>query len=258
MIRFPARFCAITVAAAALATAPLSAQEADTSAANDPTAPITSYQFQNYYTPNFHNDPAASANRLQFRAAVPFTLGNLNHIFRVTVPYQTETATGDSGFGDITIFDLVTFEREWGRFGVGAVALLPTGSSGLSTEKWGIGPAAGFVAQADWGIWGLFNQNVFTVAGDDAKPDVDISIVQPILNLQLGNGWSVGTSEMTATYDWNTKEWVSLPLGVGINKIVPTGGNPWQLSLTYERNFADTFVQPRDTIAFTAKLLVTN
>ncbi|KUJ84141.1 hypothetical protein AVO45_18340 [Ruegeria marisrubri] len=225
-------------------------------AANDPTAAITSYMFQNYYTYNFHNDSDATANLLQFRSAIPFSTGDLNHIFRITIPYQTETVNGGSGWGDITIFDLVTFDREWGRFGVGAVALLPTGSSGLSAEKWGLGPAAGLVVNKSWGIWGLFNQNIFSVGGDNARPDVNISILQPILNYQLGDGWSVGPSEMLVTYDWENGDWASLPLGIGVNKLVPIGGNPWQFTVSYEHNFQDDGVRPADTVNFTAKLLV--
>ena len=219
------------------------AQENLGSAANDPTAAITSFMFQDYYTYNFHNDSDATANLLQFRSAIPFSTGDLNHILRITIPYQTETPGGGGG---------------WGRFGIGAVALLPTGSSGLSAEKWGLGPAAGFVANESWGIWGLFNQNIFTVGGDSSRPDVNISIVQPVFNYQLGNGWSVGPSEMLVTYDWENGDWASLPLGIGVNKLVPIGGNPWQFTLSYEHNFQDDGVRPADTLNFTAKLLVAN
>lgn len=232
------------------------AQQSSTNDANDPTAPIKSFLFQDYYTYNYYNDSSASSNKLQFRAAIPFTVGKLDHIFRVTLPYQTDTVSGADGFGDITVFDLITFDQTWGRFGVGAVALLPTGNSDLTLDKWAIGPAAGFIAHADWGIWGLFNQNLFTVAGEDNKPDVDVSTIQPVLNIGLGDGWSLGTSDMMATYNWNSNSWISVPLGIGINKIVQTQSNPWQLSLTYQHNFVDHGIMPKDTVAFTAKLLV--
>jgi hypothetical protein len=31
-------------------------------------------------------------------------------------------------------------------------------------------------------LWGAFNQNVFSFAGDDDMPDVNVSILQPILS----------------------------------------------------------------------------
>ena len=81
-----------------------------------------------------------------------------NNIARLTLPYSTDTASGDSGFQDITFFNLATFDQPWGRYGAGVVALLPTGSSDLTADKWGLGPALGFVAQPSWGLFGLFNQ----------------------------------------------------------------------------------------------------
>ncbi|WP_172297409.1 hypothetical protein [Pseudoruegeria sp. HB172150] len=224
-------------------------------AANDPTASVTAIQLQDFYTYNYHNDEDATKNLLQFRAAIPFQLGGVDNIFRVTLPYVTESPSGRTGWSDATIFNLATFEQPWGRFGVGAVALLPTGSDGLSAEKWGIGPAAGFIASADWGLWGVFNQNIFTVGGDESMPDVNISIIQPIVNVSLGNGWSLGTSDMSITYDWEADQWSSLPLGVAINKLQPIGDTPVQFTLAYEHNFADAGVMPADTLNFTAKLL---
>lgn len=224
-------------------------------AASDPTASVMSFQVQDFYTPNVHNS-AATANTVQLRAAIPFQAFGLNHIARVTVPYATQTASGASGLGDVTLFDLVTFDRPWGRFGVGAVALLPTGTTGISTEKWGLGPAAGFVAQPSWGLAGLFNQNLFSVGGDNTRPDFNLSTFQPTLNVPLGQGWSVGSSDMTFVYDWDRSEFTSLPLGVKINKMTKISGHPVLWSLSYERNYYDTGTGPKDTIGLIAKLLV--
>ena len=114
----------------------------------------------------------------------------------------------------------------------------------------------GFIAQQDWSLWGVFNQNVFTISGNDDFRDVDISIIQPIANYQLGDGWSIGTSDMSITYDWKENKFVSLPLGVGINKIQPISGTPVQFSMSYEHNFYDEGVVPKDTVNFTAKILI--
>ncbi len=58
-------------------------------------------------------------------------------------------------------------------------------------------------------LWGLFNQNLFSFAGDGDRDDVDVSIIQPILSYSLPKHWSVGTSEMNITYDWNENDWVA-------------------------------------------------
>lgn len=225
-------------------------------AASDPTASIMSFQLQDYYTYSYHNAPDADGNVLQFRAAIPFALGGTSNIARLTLPYVTESPGGISGLSDTTLFNLTTFDRSWGRWGVGAVALLPTGEDGLSTEKWGLGPAAGFTARGNGILWGLFNQNIFTVGGDDSRPDVNVSIIQPIFNYSLPNGWSVGTSEMSITYDWDGGEFVSLPLGVKVAKLTKIGNQRVQLIGSYEKNFYDTGVTADETLQFTVKLLV--
>lgn len=225
------------------------------SQASDPTASLMSFQLQSFYAPDLHNSDQ-DQNIVQFRAALPYQIGGVNNIARVTLPYVTDTASGAKGFQDITVFNLAAFDRSWGRFGVGAVALLPTGASDLSAEKWGIGPALGFVARPEWGLFGIFNQNIFTVAGDDDKPDVNISTLQPIVNVGLGNEWSAGTSDMTIAYDWEENEFTSLPLGVKVSKLTKLGSVPFQVQLSYERNFYDDRIGPKDTLGLTFKVLL--
>ncbi|MDJ0859615.1 MAG: hypothetical protein QNJ03_11080 [Dinoroseobacter sp.] len=214
-----------------------------------------SFQFQDFYAFNLHNSDQ-SQNILQFRAAIPFNLGGVNNIARLTLPSFTESASGETGLGDATLFNLAAFDQSWGRYGVGLVALLPTGADGLSAEKWGLGPALGFVARPSWGLAGLFNQNILTVAGDDDRPDVNISTLQPIVSVGLSEGWSVGTSDMTFAYDWDRDEFTSLPLGVKVSKLTKIADRPVQWQLSYERNFYDEGTGPKDTIGFTIKLLV--
>lgn len=224
-------------------------------AASDPTASLTAYVFQDFYTPRYHGPGNGDGNRLQFRMAVPYRLGGASNIFRVTLPYVTENRTGGNGLSDVTVFNLTTFDRRWGRFGIGAVALVPSGDDEVSAERWAIGPAAGFVAQADWGIWGIFNQNVIDAGGDSGRPEVNASILQPIFSVSLGGGWSIGASDMSITYDWEAGEFASLPLGAQLNRLVTFGRTPVQFGLSYEYNFEDSGAGPEDTIGFTMKIL---
>ena len=83
-----------------------------------------------------------------------------------------------------------------------------------------------------------------------------MSVLQPILNYQLGQGWAIGVSEMTFTYDWEADRWSSLPLGVQLSKLVRFGQQPVQFSGQYEHDFADDgIIGPADTFRFTMKLL---
>ncbi len=259
---------ALCVSCLALAayTVVTAAQDADGGqdvgqAANDPTAPLTALQFSDWYTVDFHTLgfhqlDDESDNTLVFRPVIPFKTGDLQHIFRATVPFITDSPFLENGLSDITIFDLVVFSESWGRWGVGAVALLPTGGETRGAEQWGLGPAVGFTARSGHVLWGLFNQNIFTVAGDDERVDVNVSLIQPILSIGLGGGWSVGFSEMSITYDWEADRFSNLPLGINIAKLVRFDQMPVQFSAQYEHNFADDEIAAADTVRFTVKLIL--
>lgn len=236
---------------------PAQAEQSLEQAASDPTASLMSLQFSDWHNYKYHHSDVDD-NIIVLRAAVPFKIGEQKHMMRVTAPIVTSNPVLDDGLSDITLFDMAVFDQSWGRFGVGLVALLPTGGSKRGAEKWGLGPALGFVARQETLMWGLFNQNVFTVAGEDSRKDINMSSLQPIFNYKLGGGWSTGFSEMQITYDWEQHRWSSLPLGFGINKLERFSQTtpPIQFSMQYEHNFADEDVTPSDTLRITAKFLL--
>lgn len=84
-------------------------------AANDPTASLMSVQIQNLYSGAYHNLSDGSGNTILLRSAVPFTTGNLNHIARGTLPVVTDSPSGENGLGDLVLFDLLAFDKSWGR-----------------------------------------------------------------------------------------------------------------------------------------------
>jgi hypothetical protein len=224
-------------------------------AANDPTASLASLQVADWYNASLHGLSGESANTVVLRPVIPFRTGPLDHILRVTAPFITDHPTLDSGLSDLTVFDLVVFNEKWGRWGVGPVLLAPTGGSHRGAEQWAIGPALGFVSKHGPLLAGLFNQNLFTFAGDDDRPDVDLSILQPILNYSLGGGWAIGASEMTFTYDWNASDWTNLPLGISVSKVFRVGKVPLQLNGQFEHNFAKNRGAPNNTARLTLKIL---
>jgi hypothetical protein len=174
--------------------------------ATDPTAQLMSLQLSDWYTASFHGLDDTS-NQLVFRAALPFDLGATKHIFRVTQPYSMSSPAG-GGLIDITVFDLVVFDRPWGRWGAGVSGTMPTGSSGLTTDKWTAGPALGFVNSSTRPVnWGLFMQSFFSFAGKSGAPDVGIINLQPIFScdrvgpidpLEHGVGGSRGRGGLAA------------------------------------------------------------
>jgi len=225
-------------------------------AASDPTASLMSVSVQDIYAGSYHQLDGESGNTLLLRSSVPFTTGSLEHIARATLPIVTDSPSGESGLSDLVLFDLIVFDKSWGRWGVGPVLLAPTATDeAIGADKWAIGPAVGFVARNNKLMWGLFNQNLFSFAGDSDREDVNISILQPIVNYSLPDKWSIGTSEMNVTYDWERGSWTALPLGVKLARLVKFGKLPVQFAGGYEYNFADDFVAPEWTLNFTVKFL---
>ncbi|BBO90726.1 hypothetical protein [Desulfosarcina ovata] len=246
-------FCMMLVCMASWAAAEEQSLE---QASNDPTASLLSVALTNQYSGDYHRLNGASGNVLQLRFTYPFQAFGLNNIFRATVPMVTESPSGKNGLSDVTVFDLVTFNEPWGRWGVGLVGLLPVATDeALGAEQFAIGPAAGFVARQSKLLYGVFSQNVFSVAGDDDREEVNASIVQPILNYSLPAKWSVGLSEMNLTYDWEKNDWTSLPLGLKVGKLVKISGHPVTFTFTGEYDFQDDYVGPEWTVNLTVKFL---
>ena len=205
--------------------------------ATDPTAALMSFQFNDWYTASFH-DASGSANQLVIRAALPFELGDRQHIFRVSAPYVTSTPSGADGFADITVFDLVTFDQSWGRLGVGLSGTLPAGEDGLTLDKWTAGPAIGFVNSSNKTYnWGLFAQSFFSFAGDSSAPDVGILNVQPIFSCQLGKGRSLSLGNSALIYDTERSRWTSLLLGVNYGQVMRWAGKTWRPNFEVDYDF---------------------
>lgn len=131
---------------ALLASAPIAVSSARTDvssngqsleqAASDPTASLMSVQIQDIYTGGYHRLDDESGNTVLLRVGVPFKAGGLNNIMRATLPVVTDSPSGKSGLGDLTVFDLIAFDQPWGRWAAGAVMLAPMGADRLSAEKW--------------------------------------------------------------------------------------------------------------------------
>ena len=161
---------AITLVVAAPAAFAGSSEELARKAA-DPTASLMSLNLRHTRIPSFH-ELDGSAGSSQFQAVIPFRAWNTSNILRTTVNYANSGPASD-GLSDVTIFNLLVFDRPWGRWGAGPVAQLLPGRDGDS-DTFAIGPAVGLVASSGPWTYGLFNQNLF---GDG----IGISSLQPVM-----------------------------------------------------------------------------
>lgn len=219
------------------------------SQATDPTASLMAFNFKGLWN-DFHGPdiPGERDERwqFQFQPVIPFEALGQPNILRLTVPYQLG-GRGDEGFTQISLFDLVIFNEDWGRWGVGPVMSLDT--TGDAPDRFVIGPAIG-------GVWrvnkklnvGLFNQNVFW-------NDTASSQLQPVIAYQLGHGWALSAGDLQFTYDWKSERWVNVPIGFQLGKVIRLGKLPVRFSVNPQYNLMDRDGYNKWSVSFTFTML---
>ena len=96
---------------------------------------------------------------------------------------------------------------------------------------------------------GLFNQNLF-------GSDVAISQMQPILAYQLGSGWSLSLGDLQWPYDWKRDEFLSMPIGVQLGKVLPVAKQPMRFAVNPQYDLKDLPGSSRFKVLFTITLLL--
>jgi hypothetical protein len=218
---------------------------------NNPVASLISVPFQNNLDYGIGTNHGAKYT-LNFQPVIPIALSQkLNLITRYIIPVidqQDITTEGKSEFGlsDATVsafFSPSGSKNGW-IWGAGPAFLVPIGTDDLlSTRKWGIGPTALILRQAKGFTYGFLANQLWSVAGDESRKDVNQLFLQPFFayNWKTGAGLSLN-SEMTFNWEDNStiaflnpmvtgvtklgKQAVSLGLGPRIPLAAPSGSKP--------------------------------
>jgi hypothetical protein len=212
--------------------------------AQNPIARLISIPIENDFSPQ------TGVNRedsyvLQMKPVVPFSLSkDWNLITRtiipiIQVPDLAPGVNGTSGLGDVNV-SLFLSPAKAGPiiWGVGPIVSFPTATENiLGTKKLSVGPTVVVLrSQGHW-LYGALVNNLFSVAGPSARPDVNQMLVQPFVNYNLRHGWYLASSPII-TANWEQKpdeRWV-VPVGGGIGKIVHFGKLPVNVYTQFFRN----------------------
>jgi hypothetical protein len=193
----------------------------------NPIASLISVPFQNN---TFYGigPLKGTQNIMNFQPVIPFTLTeNLNLITRYIIPIATQyditgENTSQSGLSDATVsaFLSPSHTKNGLTWGVGPAFLIPTATNTyLGTGKFGIGPTAVILKQANGFTYGALLNQIWSVAGQSDRPDVSQLFVQPFFTYNWKSGAGIGIVG-SITQDWESKTTVStitLPLS-GITK----------------------------------------
>ena len=204
-----------------------SAEDLSRQAAN-PLADLMSFPFQNNLNINYGKFNR-NLNVLNIQPVLPFADGRI--ITRTIIPvlwipdYAQESGMYSSGLGDISLTAFYTPSGAEITWGVGPVLEIPTGGEKRGTQKWGLGPSAVVLVQpGEWTFGALLN-NVWSVAGESSRQDVNKMLLNLFIVYQLGEGWYVNSAPII-TADWQAasgQQW-TVPLGAGFGKLTFVGG----------------------------------
>lgn len=202
--------------------------------ATNPIASLWQIQIQDVFAArSFSAD--GPANQLLVQPVVPWKLGDIQQVTRITVPMiWTPNFDGPidskTGLGDTAILNFSVFDLGGGRqLGVGPSLVLPTASSDFTGQgKWQAGPAVLFFDSASkeiqWGLMAYQNWSFGSAGGDGDSPGVSTLFLQPIFVWHFAPGWYLAYSDIPMTINWNHNDEVSVPIGVKLGAIGALGG----------------------------------
>jgi hypothetical protein len=168
---------------------------------------------------------------LNIQPVIPVTLNPAtNLITRTILPviYQNNVF-GDSGsqfgLGDITASQFYSPKAPtkggW-IWGAGPVELIPTATDDKTgSKKWGLGPTVVALKQEGKTTIGMLANQIWSVAGDSNRPDVNSLFIQPFYSIALKGGRSY-TFSTESSYDWNSNQWTA-PLIAQVQQIMKFG-----------------------------------
>ena len=197
---------------------PLSSEELAKKLSN-PVAALISVPFQGNMDVGI-GQLNGSKNTLNFQPVIPIIVSpNLNLITRFIIPFVSQRnitgeGTTENGLSDavVSAWFSPSSPKNGVIWGIGPVFLVPVATNAmLGTKKLGVGPTVLILKQTHgWTIGGLVNQ-IWSVAGDASRSDVNQFLIQPFLSHNWKSGAGLGiNSEIT-------QNWVSSSTSAFIN-----------------------------------------
>ena len=204
---------------------------------SNPVADLVTVPIQMNYDGDIGPSDDGTKIITNIQPVIPFDIDqNWNLITRTIVPvtYQDDVFPGAGsqfGLGDINMSLFFSPKQTAAGgliWGVGPVVLLPTATdSKLGGKKWGAGPAAiGVSMQGPWTA-GVLANHIWSFAGDDDRPDINNTFVQPFVAHTWPSAWTASLQSETS-YNWETEQW-SVPVNMALAKLVRIGKLPVSL-----------------------------
>ena len=202
----------------------------------NPVAALISIPFQWNWDDRFGAREDISRLTLNIQPVIPINLSkDWNLISRTILPViHQNDANGrinqnrfDNGvdFGD-TLQSLFLSPATPGKFGLiwglGPVALLPTGTNTFTTaNQWALGPTGVVLKQSGPWTVGVLANHLWSVQNRGRLSNVNTSFVQPFVSYTTPSAWSA-TLQTETTYDWQGEQW-AIPINFLVGKVLKLG-----------------------------------
>ncbi|VFQ43370.1 hypothetical protein [Desulfoluna butyratoxydans] len=212
--------------------------------ANNPLANMKAFNLQNYYIGKL-TESDEDANQFVFRYAQPISIGETSWLMRASLPVNTFPTPPDgskeTGLGDFNIFAAYLFDtgNPGISVGLGPQLTAPTATDDdLGSEQWSAGLAqVTFVATSPVFQYGYLLTWQASFAGEDDRDDVNIGVLQPFAFFQLGDGIYLRAAPLWV-YNFE-RDYYSVPMGVGIGKVIKKGTTVYNLFIEPQYSVAD-------------------
>ncbi len=193
----------------------------------NPIASLISVPFQNNFQFGIGGQDGYKY-LLNFQPVIPVKLSKgINLINRIIVPVVVQNRAVNlerqNGLGDIlysAFFSPAVGGLTWG---IGPAFSIPTATNDLlGSKKLLIGPTAVVLAQPGTWTVGMLANNLWSVAGNESRPDINSLFVQPFVTYNFKGGLGLGASSENA-YDWKNKRLASGLVALNLTQVFKFG-----------------------------------
>jgi hypothetical protein len=238
MICCCAAFCGTAIAAGNQEAAELAKE------VQNPLATLVSLPFQANYNNGVGSDDRTFFN-LNIQPVIPFPGKKWDVISRTIIPLNSAPVPGSEtesefGLGDTSMSLFWTSDKKRKlTWGVGPAISIPTSSNPevLGSGKWSVGPTGViFYGTGQWTLGGVVS-NIWSVAGDSDREDVNFFVAQYFVNYNFGGGLALGSAPIiTCNWEAESGEQCTVPWGLQVSKVTHFGSRPVNLILGYYVN----------------------
>jgi hypothetical protein len=152
---------------------------------------------------------------------------------------DVQAHAGIFGFGDMApTFFLTPAKSHKMIWGAGPMFVLPTATGRvLGQGKFSAGPSVVAVVQPGHWTFGALVNNVWSIAGQSARADVNQMTFQYFVNYNLKKGWYVSVSPIiNANWKATSGNVWTVPVGGGVGRVLRMGFQPVNVSAAFYGN----------------------